>query len=80
MCAGSMQPERKARIVGKSTTTFALRATAGPTASTTPGSSAGGPDHGGTSGNPPGAGSSQAGKGSNNMNSRYAAHQQAEAT
>jgi hypothetical protein len=39
-------------------------------------SSAGGPDHGGCSGNPPGARSSPAGNGSKNMTSRYAARHQ----
>src|SRR5260370_292976 len=72
----SMQPERKARIVGTSTTTFALRAAVRSTASTAPVSSAGGPDHGGSSGNPPGAGSSPAGNGSKNMTSRDAARPQ----
>ena len=58
----SMQPERKARIVGSRTTTFALRATVRSTASTAPVSCAGGPDQGGRSGYPAGAVSSPAGE------------------
>jgi hypothetical protein len=68
-----MQPQLKARIVGNRTTTFALQATACSTASTAPVSSAGGPDHGGISGNALDAVSSPNGEGSKDMTSRYAA-------
>lgn len=46
----NMQPVLKTRITGRNTTTLSLRATVRATASSTPASSAGGPDHGGVSG------------------------------
>ena len=73
---GARLPDKLLRLGGKRTTTFALRATIRSTASTAPVSSAGGPDHGGSSGNLRGADSSGRQGLEKHDPKRYAARQQ----